>query len=160
HRPYALIEHVEIEAPAAEQRHPVLQFGALRGRGGHVLVGFVDLPVDREPGEQPALAVQEVVEEIAEQTDAQHRQRDLPGPLPNLRGQQHCRGSESHAAAWGQWKTRRAKELAPWKRRRPASTAAAAVRLSPTIPGSSTTEGRMRSAAEPRPASLRTAARG
>src|SRR5262245_33968134 len=83
-----LFQHVEVEGGVAEQRHALLQRRAIGGALRQLLLRRLELLVDAEPGEDAAIALDGVIDEIAGDARAQQLSRQrLESPLkfaPNL----------------------------------------------------------------------------
>src|SRR5882672_2932648 len=92
----ALVEHVRVEALRAQQRDTAIKRLALAIEIGEPRVGELDLLGQAEPGKQAALALHQMVPEIAHQADAENRSSDEPRAFPDLLGDPHaCRESRA-----------------------------------------------------------------
>src|SRR5689334_10878412 len=77
-----LFQHVEVERGIAEQRHPLLQSSTIRRALVQLHLGCFELLGDPEPGEDAAITLDGVIDEVAGNARAQQlcRQR-LESPL-------------------------------------------------------------------------------
>src|SRR5690349_19013293 len=82
HNARPLFQHVEIEGGIAEQRHPLLQSGAIGRALAQLRLRRFELLVDPEPGKDAAITLDGVINEVSGNACAQQLSRQrLESPL-------------------------------------------------------------------------------
>jgi hypothetical protein len=77
-------------AVGPEQRYPALQRRPLCGELVLGDMGVADLLIEHQPGDDAAIALDPVIDEVSGHADAEHRQGDLARPFAQLAENAHA----------------------------------------------------------------------